>query len=292
MKISTFTLVAGTLACNARCPFCIAKMTPTNGVELKEPEQINWRNFKIACDLAKQSGVSTCLITSKGEPTLFPKQITSYLHYMYMNNPFPIIEIQTNGIFLAENQLSEEYLRQWYDYGLSTIAISIVHYDQEKNRQLMTPYKEKYIDIPKLIKKLHSFGFSVRLKCTLCKDYIDNIKDVQNLINFASENKVEQLTLCPVTLTEISDNEKVLEWTKNNLIKIEDRNKIKSYLDCHGNEILNLPHGAIVYDVNGQNVCLTNCLTVDKNTEEMRQLIFFPDGHLRYSWQYPGAILL
>ena len=28
------------------------------------------------------------------------------------------------------------------------------------------------------------------------------------------------------------------------------------------------------------------------NPDEVRQLIFFPDGHLRYSWVYDGAIIL
>ena len=78
MKIQTFSILAGSEACNARCPFCISKMTPPSGVELKEPK-VNWRNFRKACLLAKQSGVTTAMFTGKGEPTLFPKQITKFL---------------------------------------------------------------------------------------------------------------------------------------------------------------------------------------------------------------------
>jgi hypothetical protein len=51
-------------------------------------------------------------------------------------------------------------------------------------------------------------------------------------------------------------------------------------------------HGAIVYDYRGQNVCLTDALTIEPETDKIRQLIFFPDGHLRYDWQYKGAILI
>jgi hypothetical protein len=53
---------------------------------------------------------------------------------------------------------------------------------------------------------------------------------------------------------------------------------------------MRLPHGADVYDFRGQNVCLNNCLT-PPNSEEIRQIIFFPDGHLRYDWVYEGAII-
>ena len=56
--------------------------------------------------------------------------------------------------------------------------------------------------------------------------------------------------------------------------------------------VMTLIHGAQVYDVQGQNVCLTDSLTIDAKSDDLRQLIFFPDGHLRYDWQYAGAILL
>src|SRR3989304_9471286 len=100
MKIQTFSIVAGSEACNARCPFCISKMTPPLGVTLKEPK-VNWRNFKKACRLAQSCGVTTAMITSKGEPIIFPKQISKYLRAMQIYE-FPIIEVQTNGIMIAE----------------------------------------------------------------------------------------------------------------------------------------------------------------------------------------------
>ena len=68
--------------------------------------------------------------------------------------------------------------------------------------------------------------------------------------------------------------------------------EMEDYLVTNGTKLLELPHGAIVYDVNGQNVCFSNCLTRTDNPENIRQLIFFPDGHLRYDWEYKGAILL
>ncbi len=64
------------------------------------------------------------------------------------------------------------------------------------------------------------------------------------------------------------------------------------FLRKNGAELMRLMHGAIVYDVDGQNICFSTCLTPDPSLKELRQLIFFPDGHLRYDWQYPGAILL
>ena len=124
MRIQTFSIIAGSEACNARCPFCISKMTPPCGVELKQP-QVNWRNFGVACELAKQSGVTTAMFTGKGEPTLFPEQISEYLERMAVYE-FPLIEMQTNGIRLAEEpEQYKEHLGHWHDDGMTTIAISI-----------------------------------------------------------------------------------------------------------------------------------------------------------------------
>src|SRR5437667_11672645 len=102
MNVTTFSIVAGSLACQARCEFCIAGMTPANNVSTKLPE-VDWRNFRKTCRLAQVAGTTTVLITGKGEPTLFPDQITQYLEELQPYN-FPVIEMQTNGITIADGK--------------------------------------------------------------------------------------------------------------------------------------------------------------------------------------------
>lgn len=291
MNIQTFSILAGSEACNARCPFCVSKMTPPLGVEPKEPE-VNWRNFEIACRLAKQSGVTTAMFTGKGEPTLFPNQINKYLEAM-ARFEFPLIELQTNGILIAEKpDIYSRHLEYWWGKGMTTIAISIVHYDPEKNRQIYVPYKKSYIDLPKLVDLIHDHGLSVRLTCIACNGFIDSIETLNKLIDFAKANKVEQLTLTPVNKPENSRNQEAYDWTKAHHLTDEQRNTLVQYLKTNGAKLMTLAHGAVVYDLHGQNLCWNNCLSVQPEAEEMRNLIFFPDGHLRYYWQYPGATLL
>lgn len=291
MKIKTFSILAGSEVCNAKCPFCVSKMTPTLGLNLKEPE-VNWRNFRIACRLAQQSGVDTVLITGKGEPTLFPDQITKYLDHL-KEFDFPLIELQTNGIPLADNwKKYNSYVKEWYDKGLTLIALSITHYDPARNREIYLPNRDSYVNLPKLIGNLHNAGLSVRLASILVNGYIDNSGDLEKLISFARENKVEHLTLRPVNKPHESRNLDVFRWTQKNHLRSDQLKDLGDYLEKNGERLLRFSHGANIYDVNGQNVCLTNSLTKDENPENMRQLIFFPDGHLRYSWEYEGAILL
>lgn len=292
MKIQTYSILAGSEACNARCSFCISKMTPPQGVELKEPE-VNWRNFRKGALLAKQGGVTTAMITGKGEPTLFPKQISKYLAALE-EFQFPFIELQTNGIQIAENkERYNHFLEDWYNKGLTTVAVSIVHYDQEKNRQIYLPYKKSYIDLPDLIENFHDKGLSVRLTAIMLDGFIDNVNDLEKLIQFSLENKVEQLSVSPVNKTDKDDrNPEVYRWILKNYLKPEQEREIRNYLEEKGIHLMDLMHGTRIYDVNGQNVGFKKCLTIEPNSGDIRQLIFFPDGHLRYDWQYEGAILI
>ena len=133
MKVRTFSVVAGTTACNAKCPFCVAKMTPIQGMNRRAI--INYRNLKIACRLAEKADVTTALITGKGEPTLYPDMISSYL--AQLSQHFPLLELQTNGLLLATPNF-DVHLKQWYGLGLTTISLSVVHYEDKRNDAIST----------------------------------------------------------------------------------------------------------------------------------------------------------
>ena len=293
MKVQTFSILAGSAACNARCPFCVSKMTPPRGIKLKEPG-VNWERFRKAAQYAVESGAQTAMLTGKGEPTLFPEQITQYLDAMREFN-FGSIELQTNGIPLAERREKyERHLQDWHDRGLDLVAVSIVHYDPERNRQIYLPYKKSYIDLPQLIQHLHDDRrrFAVRLSCVALDTFIDSAGQLEELMKFARRNGVEQLTVRPVNKTDVVDDPKIAEWIKQYHLKDEQVDAMRNYLSRRGRPVLELPFGATVYDVCGQNVCLTNSLTRDLNPDYQRQLIFFPDGRLMPDWQYGGEVKL
>jgi len=290
MKIQTFTIVAGTAACNARCPFCISKMTPSQGVDNKLPK-VNWMNFKKACRLSQINNVSTVLITGKGEPTLYPDQITEFLEHM-QEYDFPIIEIQTNGVLFAKDwDRYLPHLKKWRELGLNTIAFSVVHYKKEKNQPVYDPSGD-YMDLPDLISKLHGIGYSIRLSCIMLKDHIDTIEEVKKFIQHSKDWGVDQLTIRGVGMPAKSESKDVYQWTKDHIVSKGKLLDVSEFLNKEGNKLMTLDHGGIVYDYDGQNVCMSDCLTIKPSSEELRQLIFFPDGHLRYDWQYKGAILL
>ena len=290
MKIQTFSIITGTAACNASCPYCISKMTGIKKLGFKEPK-VNWRNFQKACRLASMNTVSTVLLTGKGEPTLYPAQITRFLKNMKPFD-FPLIELQTNGlVFGKEFKKCKRHLEEWYRLGLTMIAISVVHYKKEKNKEIFTPSSE-YIDLGHVINDLHKIGFSVRLSCTMIKGYVDSLEEAKKMIGQAREWKVEQLSLRKLAKPLESENKSIFSWTAKHTVSKGNLDRIASLLEKNGNKLMTLAHGSAIYDLEGQNVCLTDALTIEPESDDLRQIIFFPDGRLRFDWQFKGAVLI
>lgn len=288
MKFKLFSVVVGSEACIAKCPFCVSCETPNS--ENLIPFNINERNLKIAANLANRSDIDTVMLTSRGEPTLFPDQITRYLEILKEFN-FPFIELQTNGILLIKDEYFD-YLKKWYDLGLTTITISTISEKYEINKNNYAP-NSKYINLDELIKKLHNVGYSLRLTCVCCKDTMDTPQKVQDYINYAKSHKVEQVTLRPVN--DEYRRESAKKWIEKNKLTNEQKIEIKGYLEKNGTRLLELDRIGTIYDVNGQNVCWSVPLTKytrDTNPDNARQLIYFPDGHIRYEWEMDGGILL
>lgn len=289
MRVQTFSVIAGSAACNARCPFCVSRMTPALGVDSKPPE-VNWRNFEVACRFARDAGVSTALLTGKGEPTLFPAQLDTFLERLQAHG-FPLVELQTNG--LAIPVLAERgTLQGWYGRGLTTVALSVVHHEADRNRPIYTPHHDRYPDLPLTIDVLHGVGFQVRLSVTLVKGGVATPDEVAGLAEFARRHRVEQLSVRPVRAPADPADEEAAGWVRAHQLSAEETEAIRRRLERDAVPVMRLLHGAVVYDWDGQNICLTDCLTLDPQSEDLRQLIFFPDGAVRYDWRYPGARLL
>lgn len=291
MKFKMFSVIVGSGACIASCPFCVSCEKPCK--ENLKPIDINVRNLKIAANLANRSNVDTVMLTSRGEPLLFPEHISLYLDNLKEFN-FPFIELQTNGILLStKRDVYDKYLKEWYEKGLTTITISVISHRSEFNKKNYMQNKRDYVDLVELINYLHSHKFSVRLTCVMCKGIMDTKEEVYEFIKFAKENKVEQVTMRP--LNDEYRRESAHLWILDNKLTDEVKLDIKNFLEEKGTRLLELDRIGTIYDVEGQNVLFSLPLTKytrDTNPENLRNLIFFQDGHIRYEWEMEGGILL
>lgn len=295
MRIQTFSIVVGTRACNASCTFCVSKMTGFG--DLPKSRRINRRNFAKAARLAQMAGTTTVLLTGKGEPTLYPEQITSYLELLVRWN-FPLIELQTNALEigrLARDGVSRikgftaETLLRWHDLGLNTIAISIVDVRLEPNQ---ATYHEDYPDLATTIAFLHTLGFSVRLCVMMHHPYVDSTARLEEVIAFSKQHRVEHLTVRGIRKPEQAHDDEASAYVRERGLTDDEIGAIRAWLEERGTRLMTIRHGAAIYDVDGQNVCISDCLTLDASGDDIRTLIFFDNGRVSYDWQFPGAVFI
>jgi len=289
MKIQTMSVVAGDERCNAHCPFCIGKVTINEKLVTKSPE-INKPKLRKAVMLAKQGGVTHIIITGKGEPTLNLRQITEFVKLL--SKDFPFIELQTNGLNLLDN---EDTVKVWADNGLTAISISVVHFSRRRNAEIYTRGK-LYPDLNEITKLLHRHGILARLNFTMMHGYISSTLEFQEAVNYSKEIGVDHLTFRPLSFptNPNPEHKEINDWIMEHTLNSSTLHELRKYPEYNGGiKLMQLPHGGVVYDFQGQNLCMTDCLTMSPSSEDgLRQIIFYPSGKLTYDWQYKGAILM
>ncbi len=285
MKTHTFSIVVGDQRCNANCPYCISQMTasePSDYVDFDEGQ------FNIACRIVDQmkDGLLTVLLTGQGEPLLFPKQITRYIDCI--NFRFPIIELQTNGMLVEKNL---DNFKNWQDYGLTLVCISIASHHSRQSNQIMGIKDDSY-DYWNTAEMLQEIGLNVRLNCTMTKAGTHYPEDCEKIIFRAKNAGILQTTFREVEMPQSVACYKTAAWVTMNKPK-GATSRLHHYLALNeAVKLFELPHGGIVYSYKDQNVAIGTCLTETTDPNDIRQLIWFPDGRLAYSWQYPAARLL
>jgi len=295
MKIQTFSIVVGTRACNARCPFCVSRMTGF-GV-LPKSRGIDERNLRKAIAAARLGGTTTVLMTGKGEPTLYPEEVTRYLELL--GDAFPFVELQTNALEIGRlcrdghskiKGLTEETLAGWYKLGLDTLAVSVVDVAPEPNQSV---YHPDYPDLGATLSFLHGLGFSLRLCVMMQRGAVDSPERVAEVVDWCRERGVDQLTVRPIRRpAETTQSTTASEYVGEHGLTGSEVDAIEAWIESEGTQLMTLLHGARIFDVGGQNVCLADCLTVEAETDDIRTLIYYGDGRIAYDWQYPGAVLL
>jgi molybdenum cofactor biosynthesis enzyme MoaA len=293
VKIQTLCLVVDA-PCNAKCPFCVSRMTgDVPERKCSTPEKINERNLDKAIMAAKTGGATTALITGKGEPTLNTEQVMHYLRRVRAE--FPFVEMQTNG--LAIMRLGDgakectSLLEAWYEAGLTTLAISIVSHKEHVNRDLFG-YAKLNHNVPLVIRRAHDAGIMVRLACTMYDGGVRTPDDVEALIMYCNDNSVEQLTLGPVAMPETPDDRSAGAWVAKHMLRDQEVKDVRDFLVRAGIPMTTLLSGTVIYDVDGVSVCLRECLSRCAGPDEVRSIIFYPNGRLMYDWECKGAVLL
>jgi len=205
-----------------------------------------------------------------------------------MNRRFPLVTLQTNGTLLRESKL-----KQWADAGLTTVCLSVAALSPHTSNRIMKVGKQSEdFNYWNAVMKLRALGFMVRINCTMLKEGVHTPEQVEALIDECKEFKVTQLTLREVDMPGNADDSEVLEYVKAQKPH-GSAERLYHYLAMNGaHKLQDLPHGGMVFDYRDQNVCISNCLTETTDPNDIRQIIFYPNGDIGYDWKYKGARIL
>lgn len=268
MKANNLT-VSINAPCNRKCPYCVSNMT----FHPKANEELFKRNLEKAFELAKIVGVTSVMISSKGEP-LQKLELVKYVSEQFRMFP---LEIQTNGDML----IGMGVIDMLYYSGVNTIAISV---DSMAAIKTLEP-----------VYSMIAGNFNLRLTVLLSDLWEE--EDIRPLLNYCEIHGIRQLTFRQVTIPDISRiderSDATIKWIEENTKK--SQNKFTESIDSlitPDSLIRELPFGPRVYNIIGVAVTvIPYCIQESNNTEDIRSLIYHQDGHMYTSWDKPASIL-
>jgi len=282
-KVMTLSIVLGD-TCNADCKFCISKLTFK--CSPKKCDQW-WEKLDKACRVASIGGADTVIITSKREPTSAdPEELMSVIKIC--DKYFPIIELQTNGIRLTDKAFVDELACS----GLTTLSISGVSHLQHINQEMMA---EAYPNLYEVVPYCNEKGLMTRFCVIMTNETCYNATSLIDILSGAKTIGFHQVTLRIMGTPDVSliqetaKADKVLKWVTEHQLSTDHLHKIKLFLSQYP-LLREFPWGSRVHSVEGTSVCLADCLSEEVGND-YRYIIYFPDGHLRYRWEVPEALI-
>jgi hypothetical protein len=289
-KIYSVSVLVGSGACNGNCKFCAGKYLRDQAKNSQfESEAAKYdKNLESAIKLSARYGGWSLSLTSAGEPTCSPEDVSRALVvYKKCANQgayFPNVNLFTNGILLGDKEFCNDWLPEWKGLGLTNIAVSI--HSTEQHLQAKAYGLTKYPDFYDIFNNIRNYGLGVRCTLLLSKQYVYDAhtydKSVHDLICYYD---IDNITSWPVGNPDGIRNEftpsrmglwSIKRWLNKNAIL------------CHEHS-----WSGGVWDYRGNILRLTDYVTKhDPKKDFVRQLVVFQNGDVCYSWVKQGALCM
>jgi organic radical activating enzyme len=259
MKSNNLTISIPTPKCKENCPYCVSKMTgriQSNPVRFKA-------NMPKVLQMAKSAGVTSVLVTGKGEPI---DSHTDLFEIREFFKDFPL-EIQVNADrYMTAHPLTIEKLNIF-----DVVAISADQLDED--------FEKRTTGLLRLTLIIHDHT---------------RVTSFGSIINYCIEKGIDQLSLRNPTIPLRYENSlqaaQTVEWIYKNTQKQNYHKAISQFESTNKIKLRKLNFGATVYDVSG--ISFTHfdyCVQDQNNGDDIRSLIYMEDGHLYTSWSFPSS---
>ncbi|MDP2906885.1 MAG: radical SAM protein [Nanoarchaeota archaeon] len=228
IKTDMFRLIV-TEACNAKCKYCLASMTPKNG------QNQSLKAVEKAAKKAKLNGAKEASI-SGGEPLLDKNIIPKII---LVKKYFDKINLQTNGILLTNPKGLKTA-------GITHVIINLPSYDKE-TYETLTGVK-KYEQVITNVKEAVKEGLNIRINTVLVKNYTEDYAHCLKMIEFS-----KMLGLKELTFTQLVPANK---FAKQHRTDIKITRQLFKRLDQTDNHRY---HSADIYTFLDMTIALSSC---------------------------------
>lgn len=192
--------------CNYQCFFCHGEGSKMGD---KREENSKEEMYSLIKEAIKNN--YTDITFTGGEPLLKLNDIIWYLNKLSEDNLKPYITIVTNGSLIEDRLLDaiENYVgdkKEIFKFNFSMhslkndVYLSIVLPDYTENEKIKK--KNLLEKIKKNIKKIKARGLQLKLNFVLLKGYNTSKNDIQEILDFAYENKVDYIKFLELLVTE------------------------------------------------------------------------------------------
>lgn len=278
----------GSPKCDKNCPYCVSNMT----YGVRPDKKLFLSNLSKAKTVARTSGVSSVLITAKGEPFLYQNMRTIGSQM----REWPL-EIQTNGkllfsLFEDGDGDVDEFSGVVHE-AFNVIAVSI---DEWETWEKYQPMFEAFEILGKIVR------VTLNVTDKLLKDKsFDPIGCgggwiFNQALRMAKDTSVRQLSFRRIVVPQyhtFSDASiQTMEWIHDHSCEGIYNGLLDSLAAQEKKFVRSMDFGAEVYDIDGISVThFDECVQSGSEDYEIRSLIYQEDGHLYTTWDSPGSIL-
>ncbi len=281
MKIQSLSIVVPTGKCWNHCKFCVSRMHQEeygkNILSSSIPQA-----YLNRVKYVSEEGCNSMILTGTAEP----QQNLPFIYELLEANstfskPFYNIQIQTTGSGLTQNDL-----QKLANLGLTTLALSINSFDDEKHWEICETPENKRVSIYSLINYAKELGLNIRACINLTSEF--NGKSPKEFFDWALDQGIQQLTFRKIY--EDGENEES-SWIKEHQFNENEFEAIGDYIKNTGTPIVRLPFGFVQYSVSGISTVIDdNCMSKE-NIDELKYAILRPNGHLYSRWDDTGSLI-
>ena len=244
----TFSILPIARGCQASCPFCFSEASASAE---QEQAKLDLAHVQRLATTARKRGAERFVITGGGEPGLVRHELLREVIAIGRDTLGKVVLI-TNGNHLAGRE-SKEMAARLSDYafaGLSVLAISRHHYDDDASEQLMS-LRTDVASVARAWSNGRASWPSLRLRftCVLQRGSIDDMKALEAYVDWVSALGVSEICFkelyVSTSVESVYHRHAANEWSHANQVPLS---LVLDFATRHGfDEISRLPWGSPIF---------------------------------------------